>query len=243
MFDLNKSISEWKNSFENEESFSSENIDELESHLFDQITELKDTGLSDEEAYWVAQKRIGTTDSLNVEFTKINKLNILKKKIYWMLTGIAGMLMYVFFVTSSYYIFISICMLLNLDPVSFIIINNSFNEIVIISASIFILWIMSSKKSKLLDKYYFYKLNKVNLSKFIVIGALIFVLSSIVYFYYSYELSTDVNRWISSSGSLNEFKELNKILNPLQFIFNSLLILGVYYYSFVNKRKLEISQQ
>ncbi len=243
MFDLNKSISEWKNAFKNKESFSSENIDELESHLVVQITELKDTGLSDEEAYWVAQKRIGTIDSLYVEFTKINKLNILKKKIYWMLTGIAGMLMYIFFVNSSYYIFVIICMLLNIDPVSFTIIYNSFNEVVIIFGGIFILWIMSSKKSKLFDKYYFNNLNKVNLSKFIVIGALTFVLSSIFYFYYSYELSTDVNRWISNSDSLNEFKELNKILNPLQFIFNSFLILVVYYYSFVNKRKLEISRQ
>jgi hypothetical protein len=100
MFDLNKRISDWKQSLSCYESFTKGNIEELESHLFDQITELKEAGLNDEEAYWVAQKRIGTIESLNSEYTKINNLNILKKKIYWMLTGIAGMLMYVFFVTS-----------------------------------------------------------------------------------------------------------------------------------------------
>ena len=240
MFDLNKNISNWKLSLSNNESFTRENIDELKSHLNDQISALKDAGLNDEEAFWVAQKRIGTIDSLNSEFSKINKLNILKKKIYWMLTGIAGMLMYIFFVTSSYYIFISICMLLNFDPITFILINNSFNEIIIISVCLLILWIMTSKKSKLIDKYFFNKLDKINKSKFSIIIILTFVISSVVYFYFTYKLNTDINRWIVNSESYSDFKEINKFLNPLQFVFNSVIILYIYYISFKTKKKIDI---
>ena len=243
MFDLNKSILNWKKSLQSCDSFTRENIDELESHLNEQIADLTETGLNDEEAFWVAQKRIGTIQSLNSEYTKINNLNILKKKIYWILTGVAGLLMYSIFITSSYYFFLIIFKMLNFNPVYFIIINNSFNEIIIISVCLLILWILSSKNNELLNKYYFNKLNKINKTKLIIFIALTFVMSSIIYFYYTYELSTDVNRWISNSGSLNEFRELNKILIPLQFVFNSLIIFGVYYVSFVNKRKLEMSQQ
>ncbi len=240
MFDLNKRISDWKQSLSCHESFTKGNIEELESHLFDQITELKEAGLNDEEAYWVAQKRIGTIESLNSEYTKINNLNILKKKIYWMLTGIAGLLMYVFFVTTAYYIFISICMILNFDPVSFILINNSFNEIIIISVSLLILWIMTSKKSKLIDKYYFNKWDKINKSKFSLFVILTFIISSVIYFYFTYKLNTDINRWIVNSESYNDFKEINKFLNPLQFVFNSVIILYIYFVSFKTKKKIDI---
>jgi hypothetical protein len=240
MFNLNENILNWKQNFNGNESFTKENIDELESHLIEQIADLKEAGLNDEEAFWVAQKRLGSVPSLNVEYSKINNLYILKKQIYWMLTGIAGLVMYVLAVTSLYYIFISIFMLLNLNPVSFILINNSFNEIVVICISVLVFWILRSKNSKLVDKYYFKNLDKFKRQPFVYLIILTFIISCAVYFYFNYRLNTDINRWIVNSESYKEFKDVNQLLNPLQFVLNSAIVLFVYYISFKSKKKLDI---
>ena len=240
MFDLNNSVLNWKNSLKSRDSFTTENIDELESHLNEQISDLNLAGLNDEEAFWVAQKRIGTIQSLDSEFTKINNLNVLKKKIYWMLTGIAGVLLYVFTVTSAYYVFVSLCMVLNFDPVSFILINSSFNQIVILSVSTLILWIMTSRNSRVLDKYFYNKLESLKKSRFKIFAISTFAISSVLYFYYTYNLQTDINRWIANSESYSEFKQINKILNPSLFVFDSAVIIFVYYFSFRKKKRLDI---
>ena len=99
---------------------------------------------------------------------------------------------------------------------------------------------MTSKKSKLIDKYFFNKLDKINKSKFSIIIILTFVISSVVYFYFTYKLNTDINRWIVNSESYSDFKEINKFLNPLQFVFNSVIILYIYYISFKTKKKIDI---
>jgi hypothetical protein len=46
-------------------------VDELESHLRDSISRLRATGLSEEESWVIAQKRIGQIDSLEQEFAKL----------------------------------------------------------------------------------------------------------------------------------------------------------------------------
>jgi len=240
MFDLNNSVLNWKNSLKSRDSFTTENIDELESHLNEQISDLNLAGLNDEEAFWVAQKRIGTIQSLDSEFTKINNLNVLNKKIYWMLTGIAGVLLYVFTVTSAYYVFVSLCMVLNFDPVSFILINSSFNQIVILSVSTLILWIMTTENSRVLDKYFYNRLESLKKSRFKIFAISTFVISSVLSFYYAYKLQTDINRWIANSESYSEFKQINKILNPSLFVFDSAIIIFVYYFSFRKKKRLDI---
>lgn len=240
MFDLNYSILNWKQNLLGNESFTRENIDELESHLTEQINDLTGAGLNDEEAFWVAQKRIGTIETLNDEFTKINTLDILRKKVYWMLTGVAGMLMYVFIVTSAYYVIISLFMVMNFDPVSFILINNSINEIIVLLVCSLIIWVMTTKNARFADKYLYGKMDWLKKSKIKIFAILTFVISGVIYFYYTYKLSTDVNRWIVNSGSYGEFKEMNKFLNPLQFVFNSALILIMYYVSFKNRKRPDI---
>ncbi len=88
MFDLNQEISEWKRSLGQSESVTGPDLDELESHLRDQIDHLTLSGLSPEEAFWVAQRRIGNTTNLPGEFAKVNGSAIFRRRLQWMLVGV-----------------------------------------------------------------------------------------------------------------------------------------------------------
>jgi len=87
MFDLNIQISEWRASILQSESFSKDNVDELESHLCESISQLVQQGLSAEEAFWVGLRRLGDTKALAVEFSKVHPTPSWSKRWQWMLIG------------------------------------------------------------------------------------------------------------------------------------------------------------
>ena len=70
-FDLNRAIKNWRARVTNSPAFRNENVDELESHLRDSINRLQAGGLSEEESWVIAQKRLGQIDSLEQEFAKL----------------------------------------------------------------------------------------------------------------------------------------------------------------------------
>ena len=72
-FNLNESLSRWRACVSSSPAFQNENVDELESHLCDLISRLQSSGLSEEEAWLIAQKRIGSIDSLAQEFEKLTE--------------------------------------------------------------------------------------------------------------------------------------------------------------------------
>lgn len=87
-FDLNLAIQRWRENLAQSAAFRSENLNELESHLRDSVTMLQRQGLSDEEAFIVATKRLGNAEPLEKEFVKINGQSIWLNRIFWMLIGI-----------------------------------------------------------------------------------------------------------------------------------------------------------
>ena len=70
-FDLNLAIRRWRAKLNQSPTVSSQSADELESHLRDSSIALESAGLSAEEAFMVAAKRMGTTVSLEEEYEKI----------------------------------------------------------------------------------------------------------------------------------------------------------------------------
>ncbi len=72
-FDLNRAIKSWREQTSRLPSFRAENVDELESHLRESVNRLKGLGLSEEEAWIIAQKRLGIRTELELEFGKINE--------------------------------------------------------------------------------------------------------------------------------------------------------------------------
>lgn len=86
-FDLNCAIQDWRESLAQSPAFRSENLDELEAHLRDSVAKLQTRGLSAEEAFMVAAKRIGENGLLEKEFAKVNTRTVWLDRVLWMLIG------------------------------------------------------------------------------------------------------------------------------------------------------------
>jgi hypothetical protein len=93
MFDLNQQIAQWRQSLGQSESIVRSDLDELESHLRDQIDHLALSGLTSEEAFFVACRRIGNMKTLPAEFAKVNGSSIFRRRLQWMLIGILAYLL------------------------------------------------------------------------------------------------------------------------------------------------------
>ena len=59
-FNLNDEIARWRSQMLARESISSENVRELETHLRDTVTSLTSSNLTEEEAFWLAERRLGS---------------------------------------------------------------------------------------------------------------------------------------------------------------------------------------
>jgi hypothetical protein len=70
MTSLEAEIAEWRSFVEQRPAVDGRDVEELEAHLRDQITDLSAVGLADDEAFLVAVKRMGSVDELSREFAR-----------------------------------------------------------------------------------------------------------------------------------------------------------------------------
>jgi hypothetical protein len=68
LFDAEAMIADWRRYLEQRRALADEDIDELEDHLRGQSVELQGTGLSEEEALFVAIRRLGKLDAISHEY-------------------------------------------------------------------------------------------------------------------------------------------------------------------------------
>lgn len=87
-FDLNQAIQRWRENLGQFPAFGSESLFELETHLRDSIAVLRQKGLSDEEAFLVAAKRLGPSTTLETEFAKQNVKLVWLDRVLWILVGV-----------------------------------------------------------------------------------------------------------------------------------------------------------
>src|ERR1700744_3695824 len=87
-FDLNRAVQTWRENLAQSPAFERENLNELESHLRDSVTSLQTRGLSPEEAFFVATKRIGQGRVLEREFGKVNSRAVWIDRLLWILLGL-----------------------------------------------------------------------------------------------------------------------------------------------------------
>jgi hypothetical protein len=87
-FVLEHAIANWRQHLGQSPSYRAENLTELESHLRDSVASLTSRGLTDEEAFLVGARRMGTMQALEPEFTKVNGREIWLRRLLWMLVGI-----------------------------------------------------------------------------------------------------------------------------------------------------------
>lgn len=75
-FDLEAQIRSWSDCLRARGNFSEADLSELEQHLRDEIEDLARAGLAADEAFLISVKRLGNTDSLSREYSKINTENL-----------------------------------------------------------------------------------------------------------------------------------------------------------------------
>ena len=75
---IEEKIVEWRDLCIDSGSISTSDMDELEDHLREEMHELSKKGLSDEEAFYIAVRRMGNRPSISKEFRKINTHDIWK---------------------------------------------------------------------------------------------------------------------------------------------------------------------
>jgi hypothetical protein len=85
-FDLNKALSDWKAELAGQPGIGAENIRELETHLLESLNAFKKDGCSDEEAFFKARRKLGSTNQLGTEFAKENLQTIWRDRVFWMTT-------------------------------------------------------------------------------------------------------------------------------------------------------------
>jgi hypothetical protein len=87
-FDLNQAIQRWRENLGQSPAFRAENLYELETHLRDSIETLMRMGLSDQESFLIANKRLGNNSTLEAEFANENATSIWLDRALWILLGI-----------------------------------------------------------------------------------------------------------------------------------------------------------
>jgi len=88
MHNLEQAIENWRNELLAQEALLAENIEELEDHLRTSLSHLVNQGLSEEEAFFIATKRMGTSTNLNAEYGKINLAVLWIQRLRWMILGV-----------------------------------------------------------------------------------------------------------------------------------------------------------
>src|SRR5262245_33282886 len=86
-FDLNAAVQSWRTELAKSSSFYVDDLDELESHVRDSAASLQMRGLTEEEAFLITIRRIGSRDALAEQFAAINGPSVWLKRLLWMTTG------------------------------------------------------------------------------------------------------------------------------------------------------------
>lgn len=87
MFQLSEAVKHWRAWMAYDGTVCASDLDELESHLRDDIDQLVNLGLSEEEGYLVAAHRLGTPPELAAEYGKVNTELRWARRLLWMLAG------------------------------------------------------------------------------------------------------------------------------------------------------------
>jgi hypothetical protein len=92
LFDLNEAIRCWRERVIGQRSFGADDLEELENHLRESVSELQAGSLSLEEAFLVATERLGSERRLAEEYAKTNVRRIWTGRAAWMLGGVVASL-------------------------------------------------------------------------------------------------------------------------------------------------------
>ena len=87
MFDLERHLSQWRAHYQAGAAYNADDVDELETHLRDEMDQLEAKGLLPEESFWIARRRLGEADVLEGEYGKNKGAAGWRKPLLWALGG------------------------------------------------------------------------------------------------------------------------------------------------------------
>jgi hypothetical protein len=87
-FDLAASLTRWRESLGAHEALTPERVRELETHLRDSLAEIRAQGITANEAFWVAARRVGDASSLAGQFVQADPASVWRTRVFWMLMGL-----------------------------------------------------------------------------------------------------------------------------------------------------------
>lgn len=102
-FNLQEQINNWVNSLP---SATVSDAEELKIHLLDLIDELKAAGLDNEEAFWVASKRMGNCFDLEAGYREVNNPIIQMRRSLFILSGVLAYFLLYYFIKFSSKLFL-----------------------------------------------------------------------------------------------------------------------------------------
>ncbi len=82
-FDLNDALLQWRGDLLGQPGIATEDIRELETHLLQGFSVLRQRGLTDEEAFAEARKRLGLPAEMGAEFAKANLQRVWRDRVFW----------------------------------------------------------------------------------------------------------------------------------------------------------------
>jgi hypothetical protein len=116
MSDVEKRIEQWRVDLAGSELLSHSDVNELESHLRDEMEHLQTSGLSDEETFLVARRRLGDMAALEEEFAKLNAPRRLTNRLWWMVAGVLAYLVAAHFSGVASQVSLAITQQMDLGP-------------------------------------------------------------------------------------------------------------------------------
>lgn len=87
-FDLNDALRLWRDEMAASPALAADQLEELEAHLRDSTQALASKGLTLEEAFWLARRRLGGTHQLGREYAKLNVEGVWLDRVLWMVAGV-----------------------------------------------------------------------------------------------------------------------------------------------------------
>src|SRR5208282_305454 len=89
-FNLNSAVTSWRQELLAHAEILPEEIRELESHLRLSIDGLKQLGLREVEAFWLARRRLGHGEKIAVEFARAKPYRLWQNRLHWLTAGVLG---------------------------------------------------------------------------------------------------------------------------------------------------------
>ncbi len=107
-FNIQNQIDIWIGKIKSEPSITEADSEELRSHFLDMIDQLKEKGFDDEEAFWIASRRMGTASDWAEEYREINSPILQIRTSALIMAGVLVYFLFYFFIQFSSKLILSI---------------------------------------------------------------------------------------------------------------------------------------